>query len=232
MIVPTAGKHLNHIVIHLQYRNIKCAAAEIIDQNLLTFFPVQTVGERRSRRFIDNTQNMQSGNLSGISGCLSLCICKIGRDRNHRVSHRSTQIRLRIFFQFCKNHCGKHFGCVNPSVDLQRVVSSHIPLEGRNGSCGIGHRLTLCRISDKAFPTLGKRNHRRGCPRTVRPGDYDGYTTLHNRHAGICGSKINPDKSRHSSSDFLTAVTSTTVRFGGISQSFSFHVGNYYTIPL
>ena len=72
MGIAIGGFDFKHAVAKFQNRNIKCSAAQIKNGNFLIFLLVQTVSQSRCGGFVDNTQNIQSGNLAGVFGCLPL----------------------------------------------------------------------------------------------------------------------------------------------------------------
>src|SRR5881397_3606590 len=72
-------------VPQLQDGNVERPAAEIIDSNgsLLTF--IQTVCERCCGWLVDDAQNVQAGDTSGILSRLALRVIEVRWNRNHCV---------------------------------------------------------------------------------------------------------------------------------------------------
>lgn len=60
---------------------------QIVDGNHLidTFFHAQSISHTGSGRFVDDTQHIESGELAGIPGGLSLGIIKISWDGDDRL---------------------------------------------------------------------------------------------------------------------------------------------------
>ena len=82
--IAIGGLDLDHALAHLENRNVEGAAAEVVDRDGLVLLLVQPVGERRGRRFVDDSQHLQTGTLAGILGGLTLSIIEIRRHRDDR----------------------------------------------------------------------------------------------------------------------------------------------------
>ena len=76
-------------------RDVERSAAKVEHENGLVFVQfVETVGQRRSRRLVDNLQNIEAGELTGSDGSGSFCVVEVSRHRNDCVGDRL----LEIFF--------------------------------------------------------------------------------------------------------------------------------------
>jgi len=95
MSVARCRLHLEDSILNGQDGNIECAAAEVKDEdvafcaNLL----VEAVCDSGSRRLIDDTQNVQTRNRSGILCCLTLGVIEVSRNCHHRIRNRLQQMR-------------------------------------------------------------------------------------------------------------------------------------------
>ena len=78
---------LKYPIANLQDGNVKRAAAEVIHRNLLVLLLVQSVGQRRSGRFVDDAQNVQVRQSYRHPWWLALGIVEVGRHRNHCLSN-------------------------------------------------------------------------------------------------------------------------------------------------
>ena len=72
MRVAVGGFDFEHAVAKFQNRNIKCAAAQIKNGYFFILLFIQTVSQRGGCRFIDNAQNIKTGNFAGVFCRLSL----------------------------------------------------------------------------------------------------------------------------------------------------------------
>ena len=104
--IAVGGFYFENAVADFQNGNIKRTAAEVINGDGAVGFFVHTVSQSRCRRFVDDTQNFQSGNFTGVFGCLTLRIVKICRNRNNGLLNFFTQIALGIFLNLLQNDCG------------------------------------------------------------------------------------------------------------------------------
>jgi len=90
-------------IAYFKDRNIKCSAAKIKYRNFFIRFFIQTICQRCGSRFIDNPENVQSGNFSGIFCGLALTVIKICRNRNNRIGYCFAQIIFSSMFDIGQN---------------------------------------------------------------------------------------------------------------------------------
>ena len=119
MRVAVHGFHFNRILGHLQNRDVKRAAPEIIDQNLLIFLSVKTIGERGGRGLVQNPLDVEASDFSGVLGGLPLRVVKIGRHGDNRVRNFPAEFRFGAFFQLLQNHRRDFLGPVPFFVHLR-----------------------------------------------------------------------------------------------------------------
>ena len=67
---------------NLQNRDVERAAAEVVDRDDAFLALVETVGERRGSRFVDQPQHFQSGDAARILGGLPLRVVEVRRHRD------------------------------------------------------------------------------------------------------------------------------------------------------
>jgi len=93
-------------LVDLQYRHVERAAAQIEYQHVpLTFqVLVQTVGQGRGRRFVDNTHYVQTGYGARILRRLSLRIVEVRWHRNDSVRHVTAQVSFRDLLHLGQHH--------------------------------------------------------------------------------------------------------------------------------
>ena len=198
-------------VTDFEDRNIERTAAEIVHGDLLVLLLIETVRERGRRRFIDNAEDFQTGNATGILGGLALGVVKICGDRDHglrdglaeacfsvglelREDHRGNlgraeSLGLALDFNFDGHVAigGAHH-LVRDALDLFLhfiELAAHEAFDGINRIARVGDRLTFGGIADEAFPRLGKRDHRGGRALAFGVFQHHRLTTLHDRHAGV-----------------------------------------------
>jgi len=68
--------------LHLQNRYIKCATSEIVDGNDGVICTIQTISKSGCRGFVDDTEDLETSDLTSVFGGLTLGIVEIGRYGN------------------------------------------------------------------------------------------------------------------------------------------------------
>src|SRR5690554_1117485 len=71
---------LKDTVLDLENRDIERTTAQIVDSDHTVTILVQTVGQSGSSGLVDHTENLQTSNLSGILGSLTLRIVEVSGD--------------------------------------------------------------------------------------------------------------------------------------------------------
>jgi hypothetical protein len=64
---------------------------------------IQPVRQGGGRRFVDDAQHLEAGDLAGILRGLALAVIEIGGNGNHRLGHRFAQIGLCIPLELLQN---------------------------------------------------------------------------------------------------------------------------------
>src|SRR5262245_37564502 len=101
--VSISGFDLEYTIADVENGYIERTATEIVDRNLALLLLLKSIGKRRSGRLIDNAQDLEASNLAGIFGGLSLRIVEIRRNRDDRLRHFLTKIRLGCFLHLLQN---------------------------------------------------------------------------------------------------------------------------------
>ena len=99
--------HFKHAIAQFQDRNIERTAAQIVNRDALFLaFLVESVGERRGGRLIDDSLDLQTGNLARILGRLTLRIIEVSGNRYDRLGDRMAEITFRGFFHLLEHGGG------------------------------------------------------------------------------------------------------------------------------
>lgn len=79
--VTSGCEDFEHAVVNGEKGHIEGTTAQIVDDNL-TFAAllVKSVGDSGSCRFVDDSQNVETGDGASILGCLTLSVVEVGRD--------------------------------------------------------------------------------------------------------------------------------------------------------
>ena len=98
--VSMGGQDLKDAVVELENGKVEGAATQVVHRDLGVFLElVETVGERRRRRLIDDALDLESGQFSGAQGGVSLGVIEIGRNGDDRTIYGLSQRRFRIAFE-------------------------------------------------------------------------------------------------------------------------------------
>ena len=178
--IAGSRQDFKHAVVHFQNRNIKRAAAEIVNGDLLGFRLPETVCQRRRSGLVDNPFDVQARNPARILGRLSLGVIKVGGHGDNRICHGFSEKIFGRGLQTLQDNPGKFRRAVDATLDAHariavlridnlkgRGFSHSLPLGGiklatnqtlnRVDSVGrIGHGLTLRNLSYQSLAFVGE----------------------------------------------------------------------------
>ena len=170
---------LEDAVADLEDRHVEGAAAEVIDGDGLRVLLVEAVGQRRRGRLVDDAQHVETGDLAGVLGGLTLGVVEIGGDRDDGLRHLLAEIGLGGLLHLLQDHRrdlrGRIFlaGRLDPGiaiVGIDDLVGDHAlvflrrrilegpadqTLDRKQRVFGIGNRLALGRLADEALAVVG-----------------------------------------------------------------------------
>ena len=224
--VPVGGEHFELVLAFhlgdLDDGDIEGTATEVIDRDLLVAGRlVETIGQRRRGRLVDDPLHVQPGNAAGILGGLALGIVEVGRYGDDRLGHFLAEIVFGGLLHLLQ-HLGRDLGRrhllavhLHPGVTVVRLddlVGDHLDvplhhfvielaadeaLDGEQGVVRVGHGLALGRLAHQ-YLALGRECHyRRGGAITLRVFDDLGLVPLHHCDAGVGGTQIDADNLAH-----------------------------------
>ena len=98
--------YLESAFTEFKNRYIKRAAAEVKNQNSFILILIETICESCGSRFIDNSQDLKTCDLTCVLGSLTLRVAEVCRNSDNSLTDSFTQISLRISLEFLQNHCG------------------------------------------------------------------------------------------------------------------------------
>ena len=187
-VVTGSCENLLHAVAHLDDGNVEGAAAEVVYQNLLVVFFVNTVGKRCRGRLVDDSLNVQTGDPACVLGRLALRVGEVRRNGDDRLGNCLTEVSFGVSLQLGEDHGRDLLRGVALAVDGDLAGRTHVSLDGRDGSVGVGNCLTLCYLADHSFAVLGERNDGRGGSCAFCVSDNDGLAAFDNCYARVGGS--------------------------------------------
>jgi hypothetical protein len=107
--ITSGSQYLEDTVINGKKGDIEGSTTEIIDNNLaLAMLLVKTVGDGSGGGLVDDTEDSETGNRTGILGSLTLSVVEVGRDGNDGVGDLLTKVSLGGLLHLGENH-GRDF---------------------------------------------------------------------------------------------------------------------------
>ena len=218
--VAVGGAHFNHVVAHFEDGHVERAAAEVEHDDLFVGLFVKTVGKGSRGGFVDDTLDVESGDLSGVLGGLTLGVVEVGRDGDDRFGHGFAEIGFSVGFQLAEDSRGdflrgvlvpvdfNHGGTVGashdfvgsmllPMFDFGRIGHApHQTLDRKNGTAGVRHGLTLGGVTDQTL-LISEGDHGRGRTAAVRVGDAFGVLAFHHIDTTVRRAEVNANDFAH-----------------------------------
>lgn len=104
--VTGGGKDLEDTLINGQERNIKSTTTEIVDNDvaLASISLIKTVGNGGGGGLVDNAEDVEAGNDTGILGSLALVVVEVGGDGDDGVSDLLSKVALSDILHLAQNH--------------------------------------------------------------------------------------------------------------------------------
>ena len=225
MVVAGGGANLEHTVAQLKHGYVEGAAAQVEHQDLFLLVGlIEAVCKSSSGGFVDDSQNLQAGDLTCILGCLALCVVEVCGNGDDRLGDRGADLLFGVCLQLLQNHCRDFLGHEILAVDVHHstavlavlhvvcdglllfcgfgVGTADEALHGGNGVHGIGDCLVLRSLADYALAVLTETDD--GGSGAVAFGvDQDfGLGALHHCHRGISGAQVDTDDLCHDAYPF------------------------------
>ena len=195
--VAVGGQNFDDAVADVQDGDIERAAAEVIDHDLLLGFLVDAVGQRSRGRLVDDTLDVETGDLAGVLGGLTLGVVEVGRDGDDGFGDGAAEVSLCVSLQLLQDHRGDLLRGVLLAVDVDFIIGTHVTLDGSNGAVMVRDSLTLCDLTDHTLAGLRECHNGRGGAVAFRVCDHDGLAAFHNSHAAVGRTKVNTNNLAH-----------------------------------
>ncbi len=215
--VAVGGLHFENAVADFEDRDIEGTAAKVVNSNRLAVLLVEAVSESGCGRLVDDTQNFKTSDAASILGRLTLRVVEVCRNGDDRLFDLFAEVGFSRFLHLLKDHRRnlrrgirlvlRLYPCVTIVTlnDLEgdktlvlldsRVVvaAADEALHCEQGVGGVGDRLALGRLADKAFAVVGKCHHgrRRAC--ALRVFNYFRVLAVHHCDAGVGRAKVDTD---------------------------------------
>ena len=198
MVVAGGRTNLDDAVADFEQRDVEGATTKVEDQDgLFLVALVQAIGQGRGGGLVDDPQHVQTGDLAGLLGGLTLGVIEVGGNRDHRVDDVLAEVAFRVALEFLQRASADLLSGVVLPVDLDGPVGAHVALDRPDGAVDVGDRLVLGGLADQHLAIACKGHHRRCGAGSLRVGDDDRVATLENRDDGVGGPEVDTDRTSH-----------------------------------
>ncbi len=188
--VAVGGLDLEDAVADVENGHIERAAAQVEHQNRLIRLLVQAVRQGRGSGLVDDADHVQTGDLSGVLGGLTLRVVEVSGYGDDGVGHLLAQVRLGVSLELLQDHRRDLFRrellvCVgdpnhDPIVfarldlvghDLSLLddlgeFAAHEALDRVDGVFGVHCRLPASEVADQPLAGLREGDNRGRGPRS------------------------------------------------------------------
>ena len=212
--------YFEQTIVDFEDGYVKCTAAKVIDSDGFGFIFVQTVGECRSGRFVDDTQNFEASDFASVFGCLTLSVVKVCRNGDNRLGHVFAEVGFSGFFHLLQNESRNLARRVFLATDLNPCVAvaavyncvgdellvffdfsvgcatTDKTLNSEYGVVRVGDGLAFCRLTNKAL-VFGETDDRRSGACAFSVFDDARFGTIKDGYAGVRGTKVNTNDFSH-----------------------------------
>ena len=145
MVVTAGGNHLDGAIVHIDDGHVEGTASEVIHEHGLLLGRLHAVCDGGSSGLVDDTQHVESGNLSGLLGLHALLGAEIGWTGNHDIIHRFGIVAqvVGILHEFLQDE-GRDFRGVTVIGEgvgglVEGGIHTHAALDEAHGVLGLGH---------------------------------------------------------------------------------------------
>src|SRR5215470_6952801 len=218
--VAAGGEHLEHLVVHVQHRDVERPAAEVIDENLLREAAVEPVSQRRSSGLVDDALDVETGKHSRLLHRISLIVVVVSGNRDDCLSGLLAQKLVCDRFHLRKDEAGDlrqgvgAAGEIHGGLSLRTLYNfiteivlqllhyprielpADQPLGAIDGVPGIGHHLILGYPADQQVALWRESDHRGKDQIAAIGGDDLRNLVAHERDAGVRRAKVDTQDPR------------------------------------
>lgn len=190
MSVTVGGLDLEHAVLDLEDGDIESSTTKIIDSNDGVLGLVQTIGKSSGSGLVHHTEDVQTSDLTGILGGLTLGVVEVGRDGDNGVLHLLSEESLSSLLHLSKDEATNLGWGVLLSLSLEPCITIGVlddlvrhlldialdftvgelaadeTLCGEEGVFGVDDGLTLGGNTDKTLTLLCEAYDGRSCAAT------------------------------------------------------------------
>jgi hypothetical protein len=216
----TVGAHdVDDLVAHLEDRDVERTATEVVDRDEVVLGLVEAIRQRRCRRLVHDSLHVESGDLAGILGSLTLRVIEVRGHGDDRFRDGLTEVVLRGLLQLAEHlrgnlgwrellasnleTCVAIFALDDVIGHTRRVVAelvvtvAHETLGRINGAFGVGDGLSLGDLTDEDLALVVPCHYRRCNPVTLLIDDDLRVFALHHRDDRVGRPEVDADNLSH-----------------------------------
>ena len=220
LVVTCSSGNLEDAVAELQDGHVERAAAQVEHEDLLVLVRlVEAVCQSSCRRLVDDAQDLEAGDLTGILGGLTLSVVEVCRDGDDGLRDGRADLLLSVVLQLLQDHCGDFLGRVVLTVDVDDgaavLACLHLvadlrllclgfgegaadeALDGGDGVLRVGDGLVLSGLADHALAVLAEALDGRSGAVALGVHEDLGLGSLHDGHGGVGGAKVDTQNLAH-----------------------------------
>ena len=184
--ITVGSQNLKRTAGQFEDGHIKRAAAEVEYEHRFVFVLVEAISQSSCRRFVDDTQNFETGNLTSIFGSLTLAVVEVSRNRDYSLANGFAEVCFSVSFELLQNHSGDFLRGVILAINADLVVIfAHVAFDGSNRAVRVGHSLTLSELTNEALAVFRETNNGRGDTAAFRVRDNGRFAAFHNGYNGV-----------------------------------------------
>lgn len=224
--ITSSGLNLEDALLNGKERHIESTTTQVEDEHIALTLSllVKTVGDGSGSGLVDDAEDIETGNETGILGSLTLGVVEVGGDGDDGVVDGASEVGLCGLTHLGKDHGGDLLRCevlllaleLNLDDRLAGLLDNgegevlHVGLDlsilelAANKTLGIEDcvggvhgDLVLCGVSDETL-SVGEGNEGRGRPVTLVVGDNLDAVITEDTNARVRGSEIDTYSGSHS----------------------------------
>ena len=108
-VSPAVAEDFEDAFVEFQDRDVESAAAEIVDGDGAFFAFVESIGEGGGSGLVDEAEDFESGDATGVARRLALGVVEVGRDGDDGFGDRGVENGFGVLFQLAQDE-GRDFG--------------------------------------------------------------------------------------------------------------------------
>jgi len=220
--IAVGAADLKHAVADVQDRDVKGAAAQIVDGDRLILLLAQAISQAGGRRLVDDTLDIQAGDPAGVLGGVALGVVEVGRDGDHGLGDRLAQVSLGVRLDLLQDHGGDFRRAVRLAAHVDAHIAvrrsgylvrhqadgplhlgvgelaTHKALDGEDGVLRVNDSLVAGNRPDQALALVADGHDGGDQPPAFRRGDNRGFAAFHHGDHRVGGTQIDTDDLTHS----------------------------------